>query len=65
MMSNVAEIASAARQISFDKLIERYENVEMSSLKSAIAMEALIAVQLVSMLSESSPHLGSNVDLQI
>jgi len=62
-MTAVSEIASFARQVSFDKLVERYQSAEMSSLKSAIEVESLIAEQLVDMLSEISPHLGSNVNV--
>jgi len=64
-MTTVGEIASFAKQVSFDQLVERYQNVEMSSLKSAIEVESLIAEQLVNMLSEISPHLGGNVNLLV
>jgi len=62
-VNNVAEIASFAKHVSYDKLAERYQNVEMSSLKSSIEVQSLIAEQLVNMLSEVSPHLGSNVNI--
>ncbi len=62
-MNNVAEIASFAKQVSFVQLVERYQNVEMSSLKSAIEIESIIAEQLVGMLAEITPHLGSNVNI--
>ena len=64
-MNNVAEIASFAKQVSFDQLVERYKSVEMSSLKSAIEMESIIAEELVSMLAEITPHLGSNVNIVV
>ena len=64
-MTNVAEVASFARQVSFDQLVERYQNVEMSSLKSAIELQSLIAEQLTGMLAEISPHLGSNVNIVV
>ncbi len=62
-MTNVNEIAGFARQVSFDQLIEKYQSAEMSSLKSSIEVQSKIAEQLVSMLSEISPHLGSNINI--
>ncbi|MCP4236287.1 MAG: hypothetical protein GY770_22360, partial [Aestuariibacter sp.] len=51
-MSNVAEIASAAREVSAEKLGTAVQKAQISILKMQIDTEAQIQLQLAAMLRE-------------
>lgn len=60
---NVTGIASAAKSVSFDQLAQTYESHSISTLKKAIDSQASIQSQIVQMMNEASPHLGSNINM--
>ena len=62
-MSHIAEIASEATRISGIKHAETSQNVEMSVLKKSIDVEKMLQQQMISMMQQISPHLGSNVNV--
>ncbi len=62
-MSYTAEIASAARQISAEELAIAMQKAEMSVLKQAIDVEALLQQQMANMIREMLPHLGTAVNI--
>jgi len=61
-MSNVAEIASAAKHISAEELALALEKAQISMLKQNIEVEALLQQQLINMIQEVLPHLGNAVN---
>jgi hypothetical protein len=62
MMSNVAEIASAAKTISLEKLVIAKQEAEMSVLKMNIDTQAQLQLEMIEMLRQLQPYLGSNVN---
>ena len=61
-MAHVSEIANAAERISHEQMVERYRSAEMSSLKSTIEIQEMIAEQMLLMMKEIAPHLGTHVN---
>jgi hypothetical protein len=62
-MTNVAEIASAAKHISAEDLAIALQKTEMAVLKQNIETQALIQQQLANMIQEVLPHLGNSVNI--
>jgi hypothetical protein len=65
MMSHAAEIASAARDISAEKLATALQKAEISVLKKNIGVHTRIQQELINMLRELQPHLGSSVNITV
>ncbi len=63
MSSQVAEIASMARYISSQKFAETQKSVSIEGVKREIDMQVMIQQQMVAMMQQIQPHLGSNVNV--
>lgn len=64
-MSYVAEISSAAGNVSLEELVRTVQEAQMSVLKKQMDVQVQIQQQLVNMMRQLSPHLGSHVNIAV
>ncbi len=62
-MSYVTQLSSAARHVSAEQMAQSAESVGIAVLKKQMQVEAQISQQMVQMLNQAQPHLGSNVNI--
>lgn len=63
MMSNVAEIASAARAISSRELAQTVQKAQLNAMKLNMDVQAEVQLQMVNLLKDIQTHLGTHVNL--
>lgn len=61
-MSNVAEIAMAAQVVSAERLAQTMEKAGVAVLKKNLDVEAQLQMEMVAMINDVQPHLGTQVD---
>lgn len=62
-MNNVAEIAGMAAQISLEKLEQTNTRAGMAALKGALQTQEMIQAEILQMLQQIRPELGTNINI--
>jgi hypothetical protein len=62
-MSHVAEIASAAGNISAEKLAEAHQEAQVNIIKMNMDAQVMVQQELADMIREIQPHLANHVNI--
>lgn len=59
-MSSIENVS--LNDISLEELVKRVQEAQMNVLKKTIETQAEIEMQMVAMMAEIMPHIGSNIN---